>query len=106
MPDDLTAQNIVQLASGYWAAKTLMSANELRVFTALSTRPKTSEQLTKDVNLHPRGAKALLDALVGLGMLEREGDDLYGNTPETDAFLVEGREIYVGGLLDLMGGQM
>ncbi|MPY51065.1 methyltransferase [Streptomyces acidicola] len=44
--------------------------------------------------------------LVGLGMLECEGGDLYGNTPETEAFLVEGRETYVGGLLDLMGGQM
>ncbi|WP_194236168.1 hypothetical protein [Streptomyces acidicola] len=43
MPDELTPQNIVQLAGGYWAARTLMSANELRVFTALSTGPKTSE---------------------------------------------------------------
>jgi hypothetical protein len=83
-----------------------MSATEVGVFTALSTGPKTSEQLTKDLELHPRGAGTLFDTLVGLGLLERTGDDLYGNTPETNTFLVKGRDTYVGGLLDLMGGSM
>jgi len=36
--------------------------------------------------LHPRSARDFLDALVALGMLERDGDH-YANTPETDLFL-------------------
>jgi hypothetical protein len=55
--------------------------------------------------LHPRSARDFLDALVALGMLERDGDR-YSNTPETDLFLDQGKPSYVGGLLEMANARL
>ena len=92
--------NIMQLGLGFMASKTLLSAIELGVFTKLSDGPGNAEQLTSDLGLHQRSARDFFDALVSLGMLERE-NDLYRNTPETEQFLVRGKPGYLGGMLEM-----
>jgi hypothetical protein len=106
MPDGPSPQNIFTVGYSYIAARALFSANELGVFTALAEEPRSGDTLVRALDLHPRGAKALLDTLVSLGLLDREGEDLYRNTPEGDRFLVKGRADYAGGLLDLLGGHV
>src|SRR5688500_14727882 len=77
---------IMQLGSAFWGSKTLLSAVELGLFTALAAGPLDAEALRDRLGLHPRSARDFFDALVALGMLERE-DGRYRNTPETDLFL-------------------
>jgi SAM-dependent methyltransferase len=55
--------------------------------------------------LHPRSARDFLDALVSLGMLERDGDR-YANTPETDLFLDRTKPSYVGGVLEMANARL
>jgi hypothetical protein len=70
------------------------------VFTELAEQPLTAEQLRQRLQLHPRSFLDFFDALVALGMLQRDGD-LYANTPETDHFLVRGKLNYIGGFLEM-----
>jgi hypothetical protein len=78
----------------------LLSAIEVGLFTALADGPLSARDLAERLGLHPRGARDFFDALVALGMLEREGG-LYRNTAETNLFLVRGRPSYIGGMLEM-----
>ena len=57
------------------------------------------------LGLHPRSARDFFDALVALGMLERE-DGRYRNTPETDLFLDRAKPSYQGGLLEMLNARL
>jgi DNA-binding IclR family transcriptional regulator len=65
----------LQLGLGFWGS----SAIELGLFSLLAAGPLTSEQITHALWLHPRGTRDFLDALVSLGLLDRQ-DGHYGNT--------------------------
>ncbi len=97
---NLTPERIVLLGLGFWGPKTLLSAIELGLFTELAGGPLDAEQLIERLKLHPRSARDFFDALVSLGMLERDGG-LYRNTAETDHFLVRGKLSYIGGLFEM-----
>src|SRR6266542_573130 len=96
----ITPESIMQLGLGFWGSKTLLSAIELGLFTELAKAPLTAEGLTARLKLHPRSARDFFDALVALGMLEREGD-LYRNTAATDMFLDSNKLSYLGGMLEM-----
>ena len=66
---------------------------ELGLFTALATGPQDAEALTQRLGLHPRGTRDFFDALVALGMVQRDGTH-YKNTPETDLYL-DGTGIFI-----------
>src|SRR5918995_259616 len=91
-----TPECILQLGLGFWGSKTLLSAVELGIFSALAESPQDAETLRRRLGLHPRGARDFLDALVALGMLEREGD-VYRNSPDADLYLDRAKSMYVGG---------
>ena len=96
----VTPEKIMQLGLGFWGAKTLLSAIEVGLFTELKDGPLGVQGLAERLGLHSRSARDFFDALVSLGMLEREGD-LYRNTAETDLFLVRGKHSYIGGILEM-----
>jgi O-methyltransferase domain/Dimerisation domain len=96
----VTPEAVMQLGLGFMASKTLLSAIELGLFTVLSDGPLDAAQLTAKLKLHPRSTRDFFDALVSLGMLERENGQ-YRNTPEADQFLVRGKLTYLGGILEM-----
>ena len=96
----LTPAKIMQLGTGFWGSKTLLSAIELGVFTELAKGPLDAAALTKRLQLHPRSARDFFDALVALGMLKRTGQR-YANTLETALFLDRAKPSYVGGILEM-----
>jgi hypothetical protein len=100
MGDNPTPDKIMQVGIGFWAAKTLLSAVEMEVFTELAKHPDDLETIQARLGLHPRSAHDFMDALVALGFLERI-DGKYHNTPETDLFLDKGKPSYIGGALEM-----
>jgi len=98
---DLPPDRIVELGTGFWGAKVLLSAVELGVFSTLAKGPLDGETLRARLGVHPRSARDFFDALVALGMLGRERDR-YTNTPETDLFLDRAKPSYMGGLLEML----
>lgn len=101
MNKDLTPEKIMQLGLGFWSSKTLLSAIELGVFSKISEKgPQDCDSLSQSLNIHPRSARDFFDALVALGMLNRD-QGLYSNTTETDLFLDREKPSYVGGMLEM-----
>src|SRR5204862_7191479 len=52
------------------------------------------------IGINERAARDFLDALVALGMLERDDNGRYGNSPATDLYLDRNKPTYIGGLLE------
>jgi 2-polyprenyl-3-methyl-5-hydroxy-6-metoxy-1,4-benzoquinol methylase len=100
---------LMQIGMGFWPAKTLLSAVELGVFTALSNKALTARQLQQDLGLHPRGVTDLLDTLVALDVLARDGEGeaaLYRNTDEAAHFLDRNSSAYIGGFFDMANARL
>ena len=105
----LDPSHIMQVGSGFWASKTLLSAVELQVFTHLAATPLTGAELAQRTGLHPRGTYDFLDTLVSLHLLDREGDGTagrYRNTPDTAAFLDRTSPTYIGGILEMFNARL
>src|SRR5215218_4752786 len=101
----LTPKQIMNLGMAFGGSKALLSAVEIGLFTELAKEPLGLDTLSERLMLHPRSARDFLDALVALGMLERNGDQ-YENTPETDLFLDRAKPSYVGGLLEMANARL
>lgn len=101
--------HIMQVGSGFWASKTLLSAVELEVFTTLGDTAMTGQDLGEKIGLAARGTYDFLDALVALGFLQRDGDGVggrYSNTADTSAFLDKGSPTYIGGMLEMLNSRL
>ena len=105
----LDPSHILQVGTGFWASKTLLSAVELQLYTHLGDGPLTGAELESRLGLHERATYDFLDALVSLHLLARDGDGpsaQYRNTPETGAFLNSASPTYVGGILEMMNARL
>ncbi|MDX3380113.1 methyltransferase [Streptomyces niveiscabiei] len=99
IPDDIT--KISGLAHSFTVSKLLLSAVEIDLFTVLAATVEGSaetEELRAATGLHARAATDFFDALVALGLLEKE-EGRYRNSPLAQACLVRG-DAYKGGFLD------
>lgn len=105
MDKDLSPESILQLGMAFWGSKTLLSAVELGVFTALADGSKDGSVLAEELGLHPRSSRDFLDALVALGMLDRD-HDLYSNTSSVGVFLDRRKPSYIGGLLEMANARL
>jgi O-methyltransferase domain/Dimerisation domain len=100
-----SADGIMQLGFGFRGAKALLSAVELDLFTELAVAPGDAETLRQRLGLDERGARDFFDALVALGMLERQ-HGIYRNTPETDFYLDRKKPSYIGGIFRLASARL
>ncbi len=79
-------EQILQIASGFMAAKHLFAASELGIFEALAEGPIDLAGLAARTGLTRRAARISADAMVALGLLDRRGDE-YANTRVARTFL-------------------
>lgn len=105
MADQLSPEKILGLGLGFWNSKTLLSAVELGLFTVLAQGPLDGEALRSRLGLHERAARDFFDALVALGLLERDAG-LYRNTKEVDLFLDRAKPSYVGQMLEMANARL
>jgi SAM-dependent methyltransferase len=106
---ELDPAHIMQVGTGFWASKVMLSAVELELFTELGTKSMTGEEIGERLGLHPRAIYDFLDTFVALGFLERDGDGSdgqYRNTAETAAFLDKRRPTYIGGILEMFNARL
>jgi len=100
---------IMQIGMGFWPSKTLLSAVELGLFTALAPAPLTGPEVAELLEIRSRALYDFLDGLVALGLLERDGSGvqaLYRNTPETALFLDRNGPAYIGGILEMANARL
>jgi hypothetical protein len=99
----------MQVGMGFFASKTVLSAVELELFTKLGSDGMTGPQIADALGLHARAIPDFPDALVALGLLDRdgEGDEArYRNTPSTAVFLDKTSPAYVGGILEMANARL
>lgn len=83
---------------GYRAARVLHVANTLSLFTILSEKPMSAEQICRTIKSDPEMMKKLLIACTSMGLLEQEGNQ-YKNTELAQTYLVRGRKLYQGDII-------
>ncbi|MGB8329087.1 MAG: methyltransferase [Polyangiales bacterium] len=106
---ELDPSHIMQVGMGFFGSRALLTAVELGLFTHLGKGKLTAEQIAKKLELHPRAIPDFPDALVALGVLERDGDGpgaLYRNTKETAVFLDRNSPEYIGGILEMASARL
>jgi hypothetical protein len=96
---------IMSVVWGFMAAKTLMTAIELDLFSVLARGALDADALRARLGLHPRSARDFFDTLVALGMLERDGGR-YRNTLETELYLDRGKPTYIGGFIEMLNARL
>lgn len=69
-----SADELLDRVRGFQAACVVVAAAELDLFTALGPMPATAAALAGRVGAAPNAMAVLLDALVALGLLTKEGD--------------------------------
>jgi len=79
---------IDSIARGYWASRVLLTAIELDLFTALGAGATAAEAAAR-AGTQPAATARLLNALVGLELLAKEGDR-FRCTPAAQDFLAAG----------------
>jgi hypothetical protein len=76
-------------------AKIMMTGMELKIFNHLS-EPVSAETVASAICSNPENTVYFLNSLTAGGFVLKK-NALYWNTPQTQAFLVEGRPTYLGG---------
>jgi SAM-dependent methyltransferase len=100
-----TPQRLMQMAWGYAAPLMIEAAVKARLFDALDGGPKDVRTLAAATGSSERGVRALANALVGLDLLEKNGE-AYSLTPESASFLVSSRPAYHGGFFQHVSAQI
>jgi ubiquinone/menaquinone biosynthesis C-methylase UbiE len=96
---------ITRLATGGWACAALGAAVTHRVFTHVDQGARTPDEIARAAGLSPRGTRALLDALVSVGLLA-VSLGRYENSPEAREYLVEGKPSYFGGFAKFTASEL
>ena len=99
----------MQVGTGFMASKTVLSAVELELFTKLGGEGMTAAELAGQLGLDARAVPDFPDALVALGLLDRDGDGpdaRYRNTDATAAFLDKSSPTYIGGILEMANARL
>ena len=86
---EVTPDPIMRIAMGFMAAKHLFVASEIGIFEQLASAPATLDELAVRCGIPRCTLRINADAMVSLGLLEREGDR-YRNSAASAAFLAGG----------------
>jgi hypothetical protein len=86
---------------GFWGSAILAAGLRHRVFDYLAEGPALAEEVACRANISVRGSQALLDGLLGLGMIERTSAG-YTNSKEMTPYLLSSSRHYMGGYADMI----
>jgi SAM-dependent methyltransferase len=86
MSDKYTEDSILGMVRGFMASRVVISAAELDLFTLLSPKSRSAEEVAAIINADLRGITILLDALCALGFLVKS-DGAYRTEPSAAPLL-------------------
>ena len=90
-------QELMNLVRGFRPAKIIMVATDLEMFNHLEEW-HNAEEIAARVEAHPRAAGIILNALVALEVVKKEGDR-FRNGELSSRYLVRGKEDYRGAIV-------
>src|SRR5439155_27287308 len=90
----ITPERLMQFTFGVAPPLIIEAAIRHQVFDALEGGAKTVDTLSAETRTSPRGVRAIVNALVGLELLERDDRGRYALTPASATFLVTGKPAF------------
>jgi 3-hydroxy-5-methyl-1-naphthoate 3-O-methyltransferase len=102
---EVTPIPLMQLATAFWAFKTLATAVDMDLFTHLSTSPMNAPEMARWFNIEERPAEMLLTGCASLGLLEKQ-DGRYRNSSLGQQFLVRSARYYFGGFVTMLNQRL
>lgn len=92
-------KDVRQLSSigyGFMASKAMFAALDLDLFTSLALHPMQLDDLALDKAVPASRLQTLMSALCALGLVGRDNDGAYRNSPAADAYLNSASPSYYG----------
>lgn len=108
MAEDITPPDptiVWELLTAFRRSKTMFAAVELGIFDALAAGPKSLQSLAEELRADSEALRRLLDACVGLSLLQRVGGE-YQNTPSAAAYLCQESPHRLTGYINYSNGVM
>ena len=108
----VTPERLMQMSWGYTAPLILEAAIKNRVFDVLDEAASSGgngllvEQVAQRTGASVRGLRMIMDALVALAFLAKDGQQRYTLTPESATYLVSSKETFHGGILRHLSRQL
>ncbi len=90
---------VLDLLEAFRRSKTMFAAVNLHVFDSLATESKNLTQLATELGANADALERLLDACLGLGLLQRR-DGKYENTPVATAYLTNASPLRLTGYIN------
>jgi Dimerisation domain/Methyltransferase domain len=87
----VTPERLMQFGFAYAPPLIIGAAATNKVFDTLESGAKTLQQVAKETGASERGLRAVMNALVGLELLKKDGQGRYSLTPESENFLLSGK---------------
>ncbi|MDE5079521.1 MAG: methyltransferase [Trichodesmium sp. St2_bin6] len=103
---------IMQVGTGFWASKILLTAVHFELFSHLSQQGSMSANTIKStlkLNCTDSHLFDFLDVLTSFGFLNRTGlleNAEYSNSIDADTFLDKNKPSYIGGFLEMMNNRL
>ena len=100
----VTPEPIMQALQGYQVSAILNTGLQLGVFDQIAKGKDTAGSIADAAGADERGMRILLDGLAAVGFVTSD-NGRYGLTPVADTFLVSDRPAYLGGMMNILGGE-
>jgi SAM-dependent methyltransferase len=95
---DWNPEQLLKLSGSYWETCALHAGVKLDLFSPLAARPQTAAELAAELGAAERGLGMLLDALVAMQLLVKQGDN-YAATGSAAEFLDRSAPRYLGHII-------
>lgn len=105
----LNPSKILQVGTGFFNSKTLLTAVNMGLFTLLGKGKLSGKDIQGKLGLHNRSLYDFLDALVAMGFLTRTGikdTAIYSNAADSDFFLDKNKQTYIGGIMEMCNNRL
>jgi SAM-dependent methyltransferase len=99
-------ERIMQFAWAFAPPLVIEAAVRHRVFDVLAKQTLTLGELAQATSTSSRGLAAIVDVLVGLGLLARDASGRHALTPESEAYLVSDQPGFIGGIFRHVSEQL
>lgn len=96
---------VLDLLQAFRCSKVMFAAVSLGVFDALARGPKRLQSLAEELKVNPDALERLLDACVGLQLLDRDNHG-YGNTPVASTYLCKNSPHRLTGYINFSNDRM
>jgi len=98
MQQQVTPDRVAQFFWGFAPPLIIESAIRNHIFDVIDAAPKKLKEICSQSETVERPTLAVVDALVGLGLLAKDKAGYYTTTPESSTFLVRNKPSFIGGL--------